>query len=197
MNKTKTVEDFIAKYPNWKKELEALRAIMLKTEMEECVKWGMPAYTVNGKNVIGLGAFKSYVGIWFHQGCFLTNEEDVLVNAQEGKTKAMRQWRFANAKEMNKKLIKKYVLEAIENQKQGKEVKPAKPNTSVPESPLLNEVMKKNSKLKTAYDAMTPGKRREYAKYIIDAKREATKASRLEKIIPMILAGGGLNDMYK
>lgn len=198
MQRNKTVEEFLEKFPDWKKELDTLRSIMLKTEMEECIKWGMPAYTVGGKNVIGLGAFKSYVGIWFHQGCFLVDKNKMLVNAQEGKTKGMRQWRFSSAKEMDKKVIKAYVLEAIENQKLGKEVKPSrssKKKVAVPQ--LLQEAMQKNKKIKVAFENLTPGKQREYTTYIDEAKRETTKISRLDKIKPMILAGMGLNDKYK
>lgn len=198
MQKNKTVEEFISKFPEWEKELVTLRSIMLKTEMEECIKWGMPSYTVGGKNVVGLGAFKSCVGIWFHQGCFLEDKEKMLVNAQEGKTKAMRQWRFASVKEMDKKLIKAYVLEAIENQKQGKEVKISRSSAKKLEIPeMMESELGKSKKLKTAFDKLTPGKQREFADYISEAKREATKLSRLEKIKPMILGGIGLNDKYK
>lgn len=196
MQRNKTVEEFISKFPEWKEELDLLREIMLSTEAEECIKWGMPSYTINGKNVMGLGAFKSYVGIWFHQGAFLKNKENVLVNAQEGITKGMRQWRFSNKKEINKRLVKVYALEAIENQKQGKEVKISRAKKVEPAA-LLEEVLSKSKKLKTAFEKMTPGKQREYHEYINDAKRESTKLSRLEKIKPLIQSGSGLNDKYK
>lgn len=196
MQRNKTVEEFISKYPEWKDELEILRKIMLSTEAEECVKWGMPSYTVNGKNVIGLGAFKSYVGIWFHQGVFLKDTQKVLVNAQDGKTKGMRQWRFTSKKEINKTLIKAYAIEAIENQKLGKVIK-ISPAKKVQPSPLIIDALNKNKILKAAFEKLTPGKKREFYTYINDAKRESTKLSRLEKIKPLILKGIGLNDKYK
>ena len=101
MKKTKTVEDYIAGNGEWTEALEKLRSILLDTEMEETVKWGAPVYTIDGKNVVGIGAFKSYVGLWFFQGVFLKDKEKVLVNAQEGKTKALRQWRFSGSGEMD------------------------------------------------------------------------------------------------
>ncbi len=198
MERNKTVEEFINKYPEWNKELNKLRKILLKTEMEEGVKWGMPAYMVNKKNVIGIGAFKSYVGLWFHQGVFLKDEEKMLFNAQEGKTKGMRQWRFSNLKEINEKLILKYANEAIQNQKEGKEIKIVRKKieaVNVPEE--LKKALVKNKKLNAQFEGMSMYKRKEYAEYISTAKREATKMKRLEKILPMIKEGKGLNDQYK
>lgn len=196
MQRTQTVEEYILKFPEWDDELKLLRKIMTSTELEECVKWGMPGYTIQGKNVIGIGAFKAYVGIWFHQGAFLKDEQQVLQNAQEGKTKGMRQWRFVSMKDIDKKLVRKYVLEAIENQKQGKEVQISKAKKMVM-APLLFDAIQKNKKLQIAFKNLTPGRQREYAEYINEAKRDATKRSRLDKIKPIILSGKGLNEKYQ
>lgn len=119
----KTVDEYILNTENGKEILIILREILKGTELKETIKWGSPVYTVNGKNVVGIGAFKSYAGIWFFQGALLKNEEGVLVNAQEGTTKALRQWRFSDVNEIDEKLVLKYVNEAIENQKKGKEIK--------------------------------------------------------------------------
>ena len=146
--------------------------------------------------MVGLGAFKSYVGIWFFQGVFLKDKKKVLVNAQEGKTKAMRQWRFSSEKEIDEKLVLEYLDEAIQNQKDGKEIKPARKKTfSLPDE--LVDYFSKNENVKIAFGKLTPGKKREYAEYISEAKRPDTKMKRLEKIAPMILAGAGLYDKYK
>ena len=75
-------EEFISKKSEWVKSLQLLRSIMLTTEMEETIKWGVPTYTINGKNIVGISAFKSYVGIWFHQGVFLKDPYNQLINAQ-------------------------------------------------------------------------------------------------------------------
>lgn len=196
MKKFKTVADFIENHPNRKEELMLLRDILSETELEETVKWGAPCYTLEGKNVVGLGAFKSYVGIWFYQGVFLKDPKKVLINAQEGTTKALRQWRFESIEDIDAKLVKEYVEEAIKNQKAGKEIKPVKAKkVAMPDE--LTKALQSDQSLKTAFNTLTPGKQREYAEHIGTAKQEKTRISRLEKAIPMILAGQGLNDKYK
>ena len=196
MKRFTSTEEFIDHFPEWKNELEKLRSLLLSSELEEKIKWGFPVYTLNNKNVVGLGAFKSYAGLWFYQGVILKDKKKVLINAQEEKTKAMRQWRFASEKEMDEKLILEYILEAIQNQKDGKEIKPEKnkPFTLPDEMAIY---FSKNKNVKTAFEKFTPGKKREFAEYIVEAKREATKMNRLEKISKMILKGEGLNDKYK
>lgn len=172
-----------------------LRSIMRDTEMEETIKWGAPVYTVNGKNVIGLGAFKNHCGVWFFNGVFLTDPNKVLVNAQEG-TKSLRQLRFESYGEIDPVIVRKYVDEAIQNQKDGKEVKPttAKKKLNIPAE--LNDALNQ-PQLQHAFSNLTLGRQREYADYVSSAKQEKTRLSRVEKITPMILAGKGLNDKYR
>jgi len=191
----KTVEEYISSQTAFKEELQKLREIILKTSLIETVKWGIPAYTVNGKNVVGIGAFKTYFGLWFFNGSFLKDEKNVLINAQEGKTRGMRQWRFDDAGQIDESLIFQYLEEAIQNQKAGRETKPEKKTLVIPDE--LKEALSADSTLAEAFDALTPGKRKEYAEYISEAKRLETKLSRLDKIKPMILSGKGLNDKYK
>jgi len=189
------VTEYIEKKSAWSEELKKIRSILSQLPLEETIKWGAPYYVSQGKNILGMAAFKSYFGIWFTQGALLKDEKKVLMNAQEGKTTAMRQWRFNSMDEIDIDLIKAYAIEAIENQKQGKEIKPQKKPLLIPE--LLQEAMNNNQELKEKYEAFTLGKKRDYADYISEAKREATKQSRLDKIIPMILNGVGLYDKYK
>ncbi|WP_229838729.1 YdeI/OmpD-associated family protein [Roseivirga thermotolerans] len=194
----KTVSDYIIKHSEWQNELILLKDLVLSQPLEETIKWGAPVYTFKGKNIVGLGAFKSYVGLWFFQGALLKDKEQKLVNAQEGKTQAMRQWRFNSLSEIeaNSSLITDYVKEAVANQKAGKEIKPkaGKPL----EIPLeLQEVLHKDTELKEAFEALNLTRKRDFAEYITLAKRAETKQSRLEKIIPMIRQGIGLNDKYK
>ncbi len=196
MKRNKTVDEFIDSNEMWNKELVLLRKILQSTGMEETIKWGFPVYTFEGKNIVGLGSFKSYVGLWFYQGVFLKDKHKKLQNAQEGKTKAMRQWRFSNAKEIDKKLVLEYLAEAIENQKQGKEVKVER-NKPINIPSKLEAAFKEDKTLKKQFDALSLGKRRDFAEYIDAAKREATKDKRLLKIIPMIKELKGLNDQYK
>ena len=196
MKRFKTVDAFIAESDQWQKALINLREIILSTELEETVKWGFPVYTLGGKNVLGLGAFKSYVGIWFYQGVFLKDKHKVLINAQEGKTKALRQWRFNSIEEIDADLVKTYIFEAIENQKNGKEIKPTRTKKlSIPQE--LKAAFEQNQLLKERFTALSFSCKREYAEYIAEAKRAETKLRRIEKITPMILENVGLNDKYK
>ncbi len=98
----------------------------LKSELTEEVKWGAPAYTYNASIVLGLGSFKNHYAIWFHQGVFLKDLENQLTNAQDVKTKAMRQWKFSEDDIIDQNLVSKYILEATENARAEKKVKPEK-----------------------------------------------------------------------
>lgn len=196
MKKASSPEEYIEHHDNWAHLLNNLRDILLSTELEETIKWGAPVYTVNGKNVVGLGAFKHHAVLWFFNGVFLKDEQQKLINAQEGKTKALRQWRFEANELTDKSLIKAYILEAIENQKLGKELKPER-NKKLVVDGLLKDLLLTDNTFKIAFNKLTPGKQREYAEHISSAKREATQLNRLEKIKPMILEGKGLHDKYK
>ena len=196
MSDSEKINNYIQKNSHWKEELTLLRSIFQKTELKEEVKWGIPAYTLNGSLVAGLGAFKNHYAIWFHQGVFLKDSQKQLVNAQDGKTKAMRQWKFTVENTIDSKLVMAYIIEAIVNAKAGKKVKPQqKKELIIP--PLLLEALKKNKKLNNQFNKLTPGKQREYAEHIGSAKRESTQISRLEKCTPLILDGKGLYDKYK
>ncbi|MCD9575582.1 YdeI/OmpD-associated family protein [Flavobacterium soyae] len=179
----------------WEEELLLLKAIIDKTELTETTKWGGPVYVYEKKNVIGLGGFKDYFAIWFFNGVFLKDDKKKLINAQEEVTKSLRQWRFTSKGEINEKEILEYILEAIENEKQGKIIKPTKKEAIVSE--LLNVEMVKNPALKDAFEKFSPYKQYEFLEYIETAKQEKTKLSRIEKVIPMILGNVGLNDKYR
>jgi len=191
-----TVDDYIERAELWSDELARLRDILRSTGLDETIKWGAPCYTSGGKNIVGIAAFTSYVGLWFHQGAQLSDPEGVLINAQPGTTKAMRQWRFTSAKEIKTRAIKAYVKEAIAIETAGKAIKPdrAKPLVVPAE---LRDALATNAAAKAGFDALTKGKQREYADHISEAKRDATKLRRIEKILPLIAAGVGLHDKYR
>ena len=197
MKKVYSVEEYIELHPHYGEELKIIRNIINQTELVETIKWSAPTYTLNGKNVVGFSAFKNHFGLWFFNGVFLKDEHNLLINAQEKKTKALRQMRFTDKSEINEVIILAYVKEAIENQRLGKELKPTRHKKAVLVPDALKESFKSNKDLQMAFTALTPGKQREYCEYIASAKRETTKQSRLEKITPMILSGVGLNDKYK
>lgn len=196
MKRASSVDEYISNAQSWQPELKKLRDILRNCDLEEGVKWGAPCYMSDGKNVVGIGAFKSYFGLWFFQGALLADKSNKLINAQEGKTKALRQWRMESSADIKTSVIKSYVKESIRNLRSGKSIESdrAKPNVVPVE---LQSALKKNRVASEKFEAMRPGLRREYADYIADAKRADTRQRRLEKILPMISAGIGLNDKYR
>ncbi|WP_452222494.1 YdeI/OmpD-associated family protein [Lacinutrix salivirga] len=197
MKKVYSVEEYIEVNTQYKRELKLLRSLILSTNLEEAIKWSAPTYSLNGKNVLSIGAFKNHFCIWFFNGVFLKDEKNVLEKAQE-KTKALRQLRFTSIDDIDKHLVLSYIKEAIENQKLGKEIKPNKTTKKDIIVPMeLQTELDANSVLRDAFKLLTPSKQREHCDYIETAKRETTKLTRLEKIKPMIIKGVGLHDKYK
>ena len=193
----KTVDEYIERFPKWEEQLTELRQMLLSTGLEETIKWGAPAYMINGRNVVGMSGFKNHYGLWFFQGALLKENTALLVNAQEDKTKAMRQMRFEESDQLNTELIRNYVLEAIQNQREGKEIKADRAEKTLDMPAELANAMSEDPELKESFEKLTPGKQREYATHISEAKREVTRQARLEKIVPMIRKGIGLYDKYK
>ena len=189
------VDEFIARNKNYSKILTTIRKVILSTELVETIKWGMPTYMINKKNVLGIGAFKSHYGIWFFQGSSLKDSNKVLKNAQEGKSKAMRQLRFNKDSKIDIVLLKSYILEAIDNEKNGVKLSPTKKPLIIPIE--LQKVFSENELLFKSFNALTLTMKREFSDYISEAKKEQTKVKRLEKIIPLILNSKGLHESYK
>ena len=179
----------------WENELEQLHAIIRKTPLVETTKWGGPVYTYNNKNVVGIGGFKSYFGIWFYNGVFLKDEKKLLINANEENTKSLRQMRFNSGNEIDEKLILAYIKEAIEIEGKGLAIPKEKKETIIPE--LLQKELDRNLELSSKFNSFSPYKQREFIEYITSAKQEKTQMTRLEKVITMILEGRGLNDKYR
>ncbi|EMQ94784.1 DUF1801 domain-containing protein [Xanthomarina gelatinilytica] len=196
MKKVSSVEEYIEENSHFGEALSLLRDLINTTELEETLKWNAPVYTLNGKNVVGFGAFKNHFGIWFFNGVFLKDQNNLLEQAQE-KTKGLRQMRFESIDDVDKHAVLAYVTEAIENQKLGKEIKPEKMGKTIVIPKELQIALETNKNFQAAFKALTPGKQREYCEHIASAKQEKTKMSRLEKIKPMILKGMGLFDKYK
>lgn len=180
----------------WKEELDLLIEIILKTGLTGTIKWGTDVFTHKGKNVVGVVGLKNYFTLWFYNGVFLKDEQGVLLNSQEGKTKALRQWRFYSKSDINEALILDYIQEAIQLVEEGKVHKPEKlAPPAIPD--LLFGQMEKDDALKVAFEKLSPYKQKDFIEYVSTAKRAETKQARLEKITPMILSGLGLNDKYK
>ena len=196
MQRFTTVDDYVAAQPQWRTALVELRSLLCATPLTETIKWGAPCYVLDKTNVVGLGAFKSYVGLWFYQGALLDDPDGVLINAQEGKTQALRQWRFADAAEIDPGRVRAYVAAAIELARQGRSV-PVQRDKPLVLPPELATALADNAGLAKAFAGLTKGRQREYAEHVASAKRAETRQRRLARIIPMIAAGGGLNDKYR
>ena len=194
-NKTWKLLKKFGKKNGWTVELEVLQNIINRSQLVQTTKWGGIVYTYNNKSVLGIGGFKNFFTIWFFKGVFLKDEAGVLVNANEGNTKSLRQWRFTNVGEVNEKLVSAYINEAIAIEKAGLGIKPQKKETVIPE--YLQQQLDKDSKLAEAFANFSPYKQKEFCEYIAEAKQDKTKLARFEKIKPMILEGKGLNNRYR
>lgn len=195
MNKTNPkVDHYFTDAKKWQKELKKLRAFILDCPLAEELKWGVPCYTFQDSNVVLIHAFKDYCAVLFHKGALLKDPNGMLIQ-QTKNTQAARQIRFTSVGEIAEMeaVLKAYISEAIEVEKAGlkvnfKEVE----EFDVPEEfqQKLNEI----SALKKAFDALTPGRQRAYLLHFSAAKLSKTRESRVEKCIPLILEGKGLDD---
>lgn len=185
------------KVNKWQKELHKLRIIILECGLREEFKWGVPCYTVGNKNALLLHGFKEYCAIMFFKGALLKDVSGILVQ-QTKNVQAARQIRFTNVKEIAKleTVLKKYIYEAVEIEKSGLTVK----LKSTDEFDMPEEFQKKMNEqpaLKRAFEALTPGRQRGYLLYFSAPKQPKTREARIEKCIPQIFRGKGLNDFVK
>ena len=178
---------------HWHNELILLRDILLDSDLKEVLKWSQPCYTFNGNNVAILAAFNNYVVISFFKGALLNDNNGVLIKAGEN-TQSARMLRFTSTQQIMeaKVLIHDFIKQAIALEKQGKKVTLDKALPSIPEE-LLQKLSEDNL-FKTAFESLTPGRQKGYILYFSEAKKTETRKSRIEKYIPKILAGKGMND---
>lgn len=181
------------KVHNWEEELKILRAILLDCGLTEELKWSMPCYTYQKRNIVMMTAFKEYCSLNFMKGSLLKDAHDILVTPGEN-TQVGRQIRFTNAQDIAKMepILKEYIYEAIEVEKSG--VKPTVKKNPEPIPEELQEKLNEIPALKTAFEALTPGRQRAYILYFSAPKQSKTRESRIEKCMEKILDGKGLND---
>lgn len=188
------VDWYFEENEKWKKEIEQMRTIALDCGLEEELKWGCPCYQHNSANVVLIHVFKEYCAFLFFKGALLKDTEGILIQQTEN-VQSARQIRFANVKEITqqKKTLKAYIYEAIEVEKAGLKValKETK-DYDVPEE--FQTQLKKRPALKKAFETLTPGRQRAYLFYFSQAKQSKTRESRIEKYIPQILDGKGMED---
>lgn len=195
MKKINSVTEFFDREIKWKRELLLLRELCLATELQETLKWGIPVYAINKKNVVALAGFKNHFALWFYNGVFINDPKDLLINANEDKTKGLRQLRFNNIEEIDSEVISDFIRQAIENEKKGIRIN-ISTKKKAEHPPELLTLFDANPSVASAFSKLTPFKQKEYCEYISDAKREDTRLRRIENIEPMIISGIGLHDKY-
>ena len=189
------VDAFLKEAEQWQAEFTKLRAIVLGCrELSEELKWGKPCYSFEGTNVVLIHGFKEYCALLFIKGALLKDPKGILIQQTEN-VQAARQIRFTNVREIIKMepVLKAYIREAVEVEKSGLKVTYKKTaEFKMPEE--FQNKLNENSALKTAFEALTPGRQRGYILYFAAAKQSKTRESRIEKCMDMIFDGKGLND---
>jgi uncharacterized protein YdeI (YjbR/CyaY-like superfamily) len=187
------VDAFLKAENAWRKESKTLRAICLGCGLTEELKWGKPCYTFRDTNVVIIQGFKEYCALMFCKGALLKDSKHVLNRIGEH-TQGARQIRFTSNREVValKPTVKAYINEAIKAEKDGLKVEYKKSPEPIPEE--LQYKLDHYPDLKTAFGALTPGRQRHYILFFSSAKQSATRTSRIEKCMPRILSGKGLND---
>ena len=188
------VDWFFEKDTQWQEEYLMLRKIILDCGLKEELKWGVPCYTLSGKNVVLMHGFKEYCALLFHKGALLKDTDRILVQQTEN-VQAARQIRFTGTEEIEEleAVLKAYIFEAIKVEKAGLKVELKKTRDfDSPEE--LQQVLEENPEFKTAFESLTPGRQRGYILYFAAPKQSKTRVSRIEKYWDQILKGKGLND---
>ena len=188
------VDFFFSKATKWQKEFKKLRIVVLDCGLTEKLKWGCPCYMSEKSNIVLIHGFKEYCALLFFKGVLLNDTNGILIQ-QTKNVQAARQVRFTNVREIveMESILKAFIYEAIEVEKAGLKVNYKKTS----EFKIPGEFQKKLDKipaLKKAFDALTPGRQRGYIFYFSQPKQSKTRESRVEKCMPQILNGKGLND---
>jgi uncharacterized protein YdeI (YjbR/CyaY-like superfamily) len=191
------VDRYFTKTQKWQEEIKKLREIIQDCGgLTEELKWGCPCYTLNKANVVLIHSFKEYCALLFFKGALIQDAKGILIRQTEN-VQSARQIRFTNVREIVKmeRILKTYIYEAIEVEKAGLKVTLKKTSEyTIPEE--FQKKLDKIPALKTAFKALTPGRQRAYLFYFLQAKQSKTRESRVEKCIPQILKGKGLNDLH-
>lgn len=188
------VDFFFDKAKKWQEEIRVLRTIALGCGLTEELKWGVPCYTLGKTNIVLIHTFKEYCAFLFFKGALLKDDESILIQQTEN-VQSARQVRFTNLKEIVelKSVLKAYIHEAIEVEKSGLKVA-FKKHTELTFPEEFQTRLDEDRELKDAFEALTPGRQRAYNLYFTAPKQSKTRASRVEKSIPMILDGKGPNE---
>src|SRR5256885_10451731 len=185
------VDKYLSKAKKWQEEFKKLRRISLDCGLTEELKWGKPCYTFQNSNVVIIQGFKEFCALLFAKGALLKDAKGVL---KKFGWQAARRIPFTNVREIVKTepILKAYIREAVEAERAGLKVTYKKNPEPIPEE--LQKKLDEIPALKTAFEALTPGRQRAYILYFSGAKQSKTRESRVEKCMPQILNGKGLND---
>lgn len=186
------VDAYLAATPRWHDETTKLRAILLRTGLEEAIKWGKPCYASQGRNVAIVQPMKNFLALLFFKGALL-DDPDHLLQSQGPNTRAARRLCFTSPTQVTrqKAAITDFVRQAIQVEDQGKRMpKPRK----LALAKELKARLDQDPKLKAAFEALTPGRQREYNLFVSSAKQSKTRVARVEKFVGKILAGKGMRD---
>jgi len=186
--------DFYFNKPRWQEELAQLRLVVLDCGLIEELKWGVPCYTFQDNNIVLIHVFKEYCAVLFFKGILLNDPYNILIQQTEN-VQAARQIRFTNIGKVAKQraILKAYIMEAVEIEKAGLQV-PLKTTGEFKVSPEFKDKLDHIPALKTAFEALTPGRQRAYLLHFAQPKQAKTREARVEKCMPQILNGIGLND---
>jgi uncharacterized protein YdeI (YjbR/CyaY-like superfamily) len=177
----------------WTKPLEALRALVLATGLEEEMKWGSPCYTLGGKNVVMIGSFKEFCALQFFKGAALEDEEGLLVSPGPN-SRFGRYLKFTSLAEVKAKRpqVQRFLEQAVALERSGRKVEPSKEREPVPEE--LARRLAEDATLRKAFEALTPGRQRSHVLHISGAKQSETRERRVDRCAKDILAGRGFNE---
>jgi uncharacterized protein YdeI (YjbR/CyaY-like superfamily) len=188
------VNFYFEKNKKWRPEVEKLRSIALDSPLTEELKWGVPCYTLENSNVLLIHDFKEYCAILFPKGVLLKDLKGILIQQTEN-VQSARQVRFTSLEQIEEMepVLKVYINEAIEVERSGLKVEFKKP-TEFKIADEFKTKLDENPALKTAFEALTPGRQRAYLLFFAAPKLAKTREARVEKSVPQILMGKGLDD---
>ena len=191
------VDWFFEKDTKWQEEYRRLRTIMLGCGLTEGLKWGVPCYTFQKSNIVLIHGFKEYCALLFHKGALLSDTDNMLIQ-QTKNVQSARQLRFSNLDEIVRQAatIKAYTYEAMEVEKAGLKVQ-LKETAAFDMPEEFKQKLEENPTVKRAFEALTPGRQRAYLLHFSQARQAKTREARIEKCLPQILNGEGLNDYTK
>ena len=187
-----SVDAFVSRAKQWRGEIEKLRSILLECGLDEDLKWGKPCFQFEGANVAIIQPFKEHCSLMFFKGALLKDTHGLLRSQGQNTQSALR-LEFTSEAQVSKAVVASYVKQAIAAEKAGLKVDlKAKRELELPKE--LTAVMRKNRKLAKAFNSLTPGRQRAYVLHFTGAKQSQTRTARIEKCLPRILSGLGLND---